>query len=239
MSQSEPTQDRAGRLQRRQLGEKVRRKKSNTIKYVVFLELANASAEEGKFNDALLFYERALDVAQKMDNPELKCDALVELASAADSLNMTDAAIDYYERALKIAREMQDSMAEDLIRSSLGFLLVRTGDFDLGAELLRQARDATIAKRETVIVEERPTPETPTQKSSTRQSLGSSPAIQELTETSNQIAQMDRERQILVYGTIGLAVLGVIGFLITGQVALVLAMNAPLLAVIGRGLFSK
>ena len=47
------------------------------------------------------------------------------------------------------------------------------------------------------------------------------------------------ERRILVYGAICLSILGVIAFLVTGQVGVVIAMNAPLLAIIGKDFFSK
>ena len=50
----------------------------------------------------------------------------------------------------------------------------------------------------------------------------------------NQEALADQlERRILVFGSLGLSVLGVFAFLITRQVFVVAAMNAPLLAVIG------
>lgn len=50
---------------------------------------------------------------------------------------------------------------------------------------------------------------------------------------------MKKDRQMLVYCSVGLSVLGVIAFLITGQVAVVVAMNAPLLAIIGKDYFLR
>ncbi len=49
----------------------------------------------------------------------------------------------------------------------------------------------------------------------------------------------EKARWLLVRGAICLSVFGVIAFLITGQVAVVLAMNAPLLAIIGKEFFSR
>ena len=47
------------------------------------------------------------------------------------------------------------------------------------------------------------------------------------------------ERRLLVRGVLCLSVLGLIAFIVTGQVAVVVAMNAPLLAIIGKEFFSK
>jgi hypothetical protein len=48
-----------------------------------------------------------------------------------------------------------------------------------------------------------------------------------------------RERRVLLYSSIGLAVLGVFAFLVSGQVAVVIAMNAPLVAIIGKEFFRR
>ncbi len=45
------------------------------------------------------------------------------------------------------------------------------------------------------------------------------------------------ERRLLVPGAICLSVFGVIAFLISGQIAVVIAMNAPLLAIIRKRIF--
>lgn len=56
----------------------------------------------------------------------------------------------------------------------------------------------------------------------------------------NEEKQIDRgERQLLVRSAICLSVLGVIAFLITGQLGVVVAMNAPLLAIIGKVYFFR
>lgn len=48
-----------------------------------------------------------------------------------------------------------------------------------------------------------------------------------------------RERRILVYSAIGLSVFGCIASLVTGQPTIVVAMNAPLLAIIGSDIFIR
>ncbi len=56
----------------------------------------------------------------------------------------------------------------------------------------------------------------------------------------NEESQIDmRERQLLVRSAICLSVLGVISFLITGQLGVIVAMNAPLLAIIGKVYFFR
>ncbi len=45
------------------------------------------------------------------------------------------------------------------------------------------------------------------------------------------------ERRLLVHGAMCLSVFGVIAFLISGQIAVVIAMNAPLLAIIRKRIF--
>ena len=59
------------------------------------------------------------------------------------------------------------------------------------------------------------------------------------TKKSKEVSIDFGEQKILIYSSIGLSILGLFAFLITGQVAVVLAMNAPLLAIIGRSLFSR
>jgi hypothetical protein len=64
-----------------------------------------------------------------------------------------------------------------------------------------------------------------------------SPKVRESDKVVNLINI--EERRLLVIGTIFLSILGVITFLYTGQIAVVAAMNTPLLAVIGKDFFAK
>jgi hypothetical protein len=48
-----------------------------------------------------------------------------------------------------------------------------------------------------------------------------------------------KEQLFLICSTVGLSILGVIAFLISGQVTVVVAMNTPLLAILGRDVLSR
>lgn len=71
------------------------------------------------------------------------------------------------------------------------------------------------------------------------QRSGKQPKRVEATTNIKESSLDLQERRLLIFATTGLSILGVIAFLISGQVAVVVAMNAPLLAVIGRGMFSR
>lgn len=58
-------------------------------------------------------------------------------------------------------------------------------------------------------------------------------------ENNNNHSADPTERRLLVRGVLCLSVLGLIAFIVTRQVTVVVAMNAPLLAIIGKGLFVR
>src|SRR5260221_10944311 len=108
-----------------QLEEVIRKEKDYTIKFVLLQELADTSVKERRLEDALAFYEQALEVAKKMGDVKRTCDTLIDLGFVADDLDQTGDANEYLHNALVIARKMRDDRAQTTILVRLATLSIK------------------------------------------------------------------------------------------------------------------
>jgi CHAT domain-containing protein/tetratricopeptide (TPR) repeat protein len=104
----------------------------------VYNSIGRVYRAHGRFDEALAFQLKALELHQKADLPFQLLQSLNAVATVYQRLNDLRQARSYYERALAIAEKSSSQRVQDLIRANLGSLLIEQGQFALGARALEQ-----------------------------------------------------------------------------------------------------
>jgi len=108
---------------------------------------AGASWRLGRWTDAVSYYQRALDLAERHQNPALKSKAMGNLAVAEYQLGKLRLAEEHFKRNLDAMIEVGDMEGYVIALSNLGALLKDQGKNERAWELLQKARRIARKKR--------------------------------------------------------------------------------------------
>ena len=94
----------------------------------------------GKYDEALKYYEKALDIFQKIDNRQQIASALNNIGNVYDNLGKSEKAIDFQQQAYRINKDIDNKrgMASNLI--NMGIAYASLSQHDTALEYLNQTK---------------------------------------------------------------------------------------------------
>jgi len=93
----------------------------------------------GEFEDSIPFLERALILAEPLQDIDLTWNILRNLAAATDSVGQYEEALYYYREVFAIDRERKDKKSQTKHLIKMGEVYIHSGDLVKGAEFAQDA----------------------------------------------------------------------------------------------------
>ena len=100
---------------------------------------AKTACNQGRFQDAIDLYKKALIIVRALDEPYAKGVILNNLGDCYRSLSDYQRAIDYYQQSLAISREIGDRSGEARGLNDLGNCYYDQGDYQRAIEYYQQS----------------------------------------------------------------------------------------------------
>lgn len=115
--------------------------KANKTTAVIFEKIGSVHLKQKAFDNAIGFYQKALDLEQELGNQKRTGDLLCNLGVAHKQAGDFDAALECYEAALEIKRFFKDTVGEGAVLGNMGLLREQTGKLEKAREDLKAGYD--------------------------------------------------------------------------------------------------
>ncbi|MDD3581152.1 MAG: tetratricopeptide repeat protein [Desulfobacca sp.] len=112
------------------------------VKLEIWSQLGDVYKLTGKYAKARRAYERALKIAERLDQPELRAKLLNKLGIVLRDLEENpQISLNYFQEYLKHAQEKGDPSGQGAALNNLGLIYLDMGDLEAAESLLQQALD--------------------------------------------------------------------------------------------------
>jgi len=101
-------------------------------------ELGYVCTKLGRYEDAVEYYEKALTIYRRLEDPKNEALILEMLGGVYRKWGKNNRAEDFYEKALTIRRSLSDQSSEARLLNRLGDMCAGRGEHDKAVELYRQ-----------------------------------------------------------------------------------------------------
>jgi tetratricopeptide (TPR) repeat protein len=112
---------------------------SNSTSPSNIFEIGQFLLSRGEFEDSILYLERALRLAEPLQNLDLTWNILKSLAIASEDSGFFINAIFYLQEVIAIDRERHDLRSETKHLIKMGEVYIQSGDLEKGAKLAQDA----------------------------------------------------------------------------------------------------
>ena len=100
-----------------------------SLQAICLNNIGTSYSEKGQYEDALTYYQQALQLREKSKAPQDIVEAVHNLGDTSADMGQYDKAVAYYLRALDLRRSMDDQRGAAIESNSLGILFVYQGRF--------------------------------------------------------------------------------------------------------------
>jgi len=115
---------------------------SEALQAICLNNIGSAYSEKGQFEDALTYYQQALQLREKSNAPQDIVEAVHNLGDTSANMGQYDHAISYYLRALDLRRQISDQRGAAIESESLGILFDYQGRFGAAIKSEQEALQA-------------------------------------------------------------------------------------------------
>src|SRR5436190_19655227 len=102
---------------------------SDTLKVTMLLEAGNIYSNTGKYDSALNYYFKAVDIAEKVSDKIFLIRSLSNISDLYAIENRTQMALKFAFQALEIAKQQKYETAIYVLQSSIGLIYFNNGQF--------------------------------------------------------------------------------------------------------------
>ena len=97
-------------------------------------DLGNTSYSQGKLEEAISYYKKAVSLFKNTNNPQKEADALLGIGDSYISLNKPEEAQKYYNKSLDLYNAAEDIIGEGYALTGLGIAFERYKDYEEARE---------------------------------------------------------------------------------------------------------
>ena len=112
---------------------------NESLQAICLNNIGRVYSEKGQYEDALTYFQQALQLREKSKVPQDIVDAVHNLGEASVEMGQYDQAISYYMRALDLRRSMNDTRGAAIESYGLGTLFDYQGRFGAAVNSKQEA----------------------------------------------------------------------------------------------------